>query len=311
MKISLLLFFTLSNITPICTNMSLSSQPIYYSSLIRRSNVQIASSRPSFDISQIPTDNHSYIVYDIDSGNYSIKNAFDNYTTTRSVNQFKPADIQSENFPSIAPGTVEEVSNPSNYPYSNILAFHHTLINGIYQDPYTASAFFVDSYLAMTAAHCVFKDGNFLLDGGFVLNEFTIDAIYMEATKVIIDTQYIHDEDDYRHDWAFIVFDEPYGDLVGWNPLFFNDTPPLYDQMFALGYPGTTSKLTKYDGEMLGVNDKTINFDAKVLPGTSGGPIFNSYNEVIGIISGAESNENVKRGTRLTQKLYEVYNLER
>ena len=134
----------------------------------------------------------------------------------------------------------------------------------------------------------------YVITNSHVINEanlikIQIDTINFNASVIYNDTE---------NDIALLALQKDKNISQEFLPIYFNSSLPLIgDDVLALGFPllnsmGYELKLTTGTiSSLKGIEDdkRYIQFSAPVDPGNSGGPLLNSFGEVIGIVSAKHS----------------------
>lgn len=174
---------------------------------------------------------------------------------------------------------------------------------------YACSGFLVAPNLIATAGHCMVNTGvsinetelyceaySWLFDYTIQLDVDSVDRSNLYHCKQIV---YAINEDVYPYrDFALIELDRP---VVGRPPLRISDESPLVGESLSMiGHPfGAPATLSKNAQVFVNNTDRQsfiTSLDA--FSGNSGSAVFNSQNEVVGIlIAGTPSPETVKSGS--------------
>lgn len=140
----------------------------------------------------------------------------------------------------------------------------------------------------------IISKSGYLITNSHVINEANL--IKIQLGEITLNASVIFN--DIENDIALLALQSDGNIIQDFSPLYFNRSLPLIgDDVLALGFPllnsmGYELKLTTGTISSLnGMEDdkRYIQFSAPVDPGNSGGPLLNSFGEVIGIVSAKHS----------------------
>ena len=178
------------------------------------------------------------------------------------------------------------VSSTISYPYRTVMQTQ--VVSG--GNVYYGSAFMVSPTRVLTAAHCVYnkEDGTVFRDIEFIPGKNGSYEPYerFRATQIYINYDFMYtDKDVGETDWAIVELDFPIGDLLGYMPLS-TSAVALDSQAVVLGYPGGNDKIGyqyRAPGKITNASYYELQYNCDTVGGTSGGPVINSSNQIIGI----------------------------
>lgn len=173
------------------------------------------------------------------------------------------------------PGPEPEIP-PTTSPMANAMDSTVALVDML-GDSYCAGTFVND--LVITAAHCVEP---------------------VELVNVGIIDDYSYDDSVFHQFYDFrVIFHDPDTDLAILAPDMLTprhtsvklspEAPVMFDKVVVIGHPAYT-EYTVTQGMVVHPNRDSITgswmqFNAPIAPGNSGGPVFNRYGELIGVVS--------------------------
>lgn len=185
-----------------------------------------------------------------------------------------------------------QVSDTDEYPYSAVCYIEVAFSTGAE----CGTAFMIGDNIAVTAAHCVYKNGELVSDvkvwpgkDGFSIfgNPFGT----AESISIFKAPNY-NQGDFYKYDWAIIVLDENIGNDTGWFGFTCYQPDYLTTTLTLSGYPHSdqyhqytaTGNAMKYVDK---VSEQEYRFQHNMdsTEGQSGSPIYNSSYMVYGIDS--------------------------
>ena len=140
----------------------------------------------------------------------------------------------------------------------------------------------------------IISKSGYLITNSHVINEASL--IKIQLGEITLNASVIFN--DIENDIALLALQSDGNITQDFSPLYFNRTLPLIgDDVLALGFPLlnsmgyelklTTGTISSLDG--MEDDKRYIQFSAPVDPGNSGGPLLNSFGEVIGIVSAKHS----------------------
>lgn len=182
--------------------------------------------------------------------------------------------------------------NGKQYPYSAIV----NLKRGS-KDKLGCSGAMIGAYTVLTAAHCVYADLSDMSHFSSQYQPYDLEAYVggesssykAKGNRIFVLTKIQNNAGEWTHmDYAIVVLDKPIGKKSGFlgvkNPVLH-----VNDSIAVLGFPGERDHSSAWlsNGKILSVAENEVHFDANVLPGNSGGPLFlkNDLTTVIGVVS--------------------------
>jgi len=201
----------------------------------------------------------------------------------------------------------EFVSSTASYPFTSSLycesdfRFYYSSYGEYVDRYYRGTTFFVNPYVAITAAHCVFFDASIngyddSINDPIFTNYFAVNAyisgsfIWEYAQSVTIDSRYFSSQS-MDFDWAVVRFSEPIGNYVGWYPVKANPLAapnPIFvsDSVHTVGFPSDRGdQETLSEGSVTSLSSPFLNSNMYIVGGNSGGPILDSDGYAIGIVT--------------------------
>lgn len=212
---------------------------------------------------------------------------------------------------------VEIVNNTSISPY--IKTCRIQFYNTVSQANNYGTASLIGPNIALTAAHCVFnKDNNNSVYPNWTLYPGYNGSSY-SGTACGWDTVYYSsswmDSNSFLYDWAICVLQSNVGNQVGYFGVTCYPSNSGMEglSVTGLGYPGETDYgfdaqsryMYKTTGSIVTVTEPLFIFSGKNYKGFSGGPVFNSSNNVLGIIVGHDPNRQAGC-VRITQEMLTI-----
>ncbi len=199
-----------------------------------------------------------------------------------------------------------EINYTSSYPYS---AIAHMDVTAECGDTWRGTAFLVGRNVVMTAAHCLYCE-----DHQKWADQITLYFGYKNAKNYvyrysgswrghIANTNW----NSRQYDWGYLILDSNVGDTTGWFGLSTRSDSSLKSERVTIaGFPDNGSKpiAMKYDtGYIDALSEYILNYTIDTLPGTSGSPIFDRNNYVVGINVAHNSYTNI--GVRIRNQMLE------
>lgn len=223
--------------------------------------------------------------------------------------------------PRTTPGTYPQTTvNVNNYPYTAIMFLFTGMDkngDGTIESWGTGSGFLVDSDVMITAAHCFIGKG---ADGNNrFIDECRIFPRYASSSISQNTTGYYHPQSwsystvymsssNVEHDWLVATLASPIGNQHGYFAVRDWDASIAGVTATTGGYPAESSSKRYYQhkstGPLKSYSTKRMSFIMDIERGNSGGPVYVSGNQVIGIITGAGTEANW--ALRIFEALYEV-----
>lgn len=173
------------------------------------------------------------------------------------------------------------------------------------------TAWMISANAAVTCAHCVYdyttkqyiqngkiypgKKGNFLFSNPFgnaKIKEIYLSPDYIQGASVANNS-----------DWAVIVLDENIGDKCGYLGFKFVPRSMTGMSFTTSGYPESEYYQHQYAGTISDCDDRYIFHSVNATHGQSGSPMYDSSNQVIGIISESFGTHNL--GIRIYSQFFD------
>lgn len=197
-----------------------------------------------------------------------------------------------------------KVSDTEAFPHSAV-CYIESKING---NTTLGTAFMIGNNIAVTAGHCVYKDGYLASEvkvwpgkDGFAVwnNPFgTAKSISVAAHD------YANSGASESYDWAVIILKEDIGDECGWFGIASDTSDMTSRDMTCSGYPGE-HRYYQYTqtGRVPAMDSYEFYHDFDITGGQSGSPFYNSQNVVYGIATRSVYNS-VNAGCLITPAMY-------
>ncbi len=213
---------------------------------------------------------------------------------------------------SIIPGNPLDSADSSVYPYSAVIQLvGGPIVNeqGIIEYPIYGSGYVIGPNTVMTAAHCLIDEGKWL-DSIRIYYKSHGDyetANYSYVKTATCATDYLGGLAEY--DWAILKVDENIGNQTGWFGFGITNNGLINKSLTASGYTlyegtnDTAYVLHKSEGKVTSEDKFFIRYNASLLPGESGGIIFDSSNIAWGTIMAQGGSFNV--ATRYNSYLFQ------
>jgi len=223
--------------------------------------------------------------------------------------------------PRTTPGIYPQTTvNVNNYPYTAVMFLllgRDKDGDGNIESWSTGSGFLVDSDVMVTAAHCFIGKGadgiNRFIDECRIFPRYASSSISYNATGYYHPASWSYStvymsSNNVEHDWLVATLAAPIGNQHGYFAV--RDWDASIEGVTATtgGYPAESPSKRYYQhkstGPLRSYSTKRISFIMDVEGGNSGGPVYVSGNQVIGIITGAGNEANW--ALRIFEALYEV-----
>ncbi|MHA1750513.1 MAG: NosD domain-containing protein [Promethearchaeota archaeon] len=170
------------------------------------------------------------------------------------------------------------VDDTTVFPYRTISKLKGVNASGTYD---CGTAFIIDKFQALTAAHCVWEDGKYRMDEFFLVpgfDDYNEPYGRTYVTNIRIESEY-KEHEWMRYDWAYLTLDRNIGSVTGWMGIqTASYTDDIYKEVLSsAGYPSNKSN----GNRMYKVSDKGSYatqslhyFKLDVTSGQSGSPLW-------------------------------------
>lgn len=206
-----------------------------------------------------------------------------------------------------------QVADVNVFPHSPVLCLHYGIdtdgdgTNDMWGD---GSGFMVSKNVMLTAAHCMYKSSGWVKDMEihYYQNGKSLNAYKTTPKKKVVTSNYTKafDKD---YDWGLMVLNDNIGEKTGWFGVS-TTTETLDNKMITVsGYP-KDHKYYQYfaTGRFYDTGTYRVKYDADMMNGQSGGPVYDINNKVWAINTAECASPAYNRGVIIRQAMYDLIN---
>ncbi|TFG02924.1 MAG: trypsin-like serine protease [Promethearchaeota archaeon] len=208
-----------------------------------------------------------------------------------------------------------KVEDTTIYPYQTICKLYGINSTGVFA---RGTAFIIDNFQALTAAHCVYNDDEYCFDEYYVVpgaystnfQEYPYGIAYV--TNIRMEQEWI-DHQYKEYDWAYLTLDRSIGAITGWMGIqtAARENDIYSEKLYTAGYPsdlegGVNMYHTSDKG--LYATEKLHYYELDIYKGQSGSPVwrYDSIDDANYVLTvNAYSSETYNFGTRIKSSRFD------